>query len=323
MNREDFPMLRNNIIYFDNGATTLKPQVMIDSITDYYTNYSANAYRGDYDISVKVDAKCELTRSLVSDFINSPSSHQVVFTSGATDSLNKVIFGYFANNLSKGDEVILTRSEHASNILPWFELKDNLGIEIKYIDLDDNFKVTIDNLKKVLTNKTKVISLAIITNVVGDYRPIKEIVKLAHENDILVLADASQSIAHSKTDVLDIDIDFLVFSAHKMCGPTGLGIIYGKENLLNDMQPIIYGGGMNSSFTNDGVRIYSNIPKRFEAGTPNVASIIGYGETIKYLNSIGMDKIEAYEKELKEYLVTRLKEIDKIIVYNNYSDSAI
>lgn len=323
MNREDFPMLKNEIIYFDSGATALKPQVVINSVVEYYENYSANAHRGDYDISVKVDSNYELTRILVKEFINASSTREIAFTSGTTDSLNKIIFGYFKNYLSKDDEVLLTRSEHASNLLPWFELKDQIGIKVKYIELDKDYKVTIDNVKKAITSKTKVISLAHITNVVGDVRPIKEITKLAHEYDIKVLVDGAQSVAHKKVDVQDLDVDFLAFSAHKMGGPTGVGVIYGKEKLLNDTKPIIFGGGMNASFDTEGIRIYSDIPTIFEAGTPNIAGVIGFGATINYLNEIGMDNIMHYESELKDYLLAKLKEVPNIIVYNENSESGI
>lgn len=323
MNREDFPILKQDIIYFDNGATSLKPQCMIDSTLDYYKNYSANAHRGDYDISLKVDSNYELSRILVSEFIHAESSKQIAFTSGTTDALNKIIFGYFASSLNKGDEVILSRSEHASNLLPWYELKDKIGIEIRYIELDEHYKVTLENVKKAITPKTKVISLAIVTNVVGDIRPMKEICKLAHEKGILVVADGAQSVAHMKTDVQELDVDFLAFSAHKMCGPTGVGVMYAKEKLFTDMKPIIFGGGMNASFDMDGSRIYDEIPTIFEAGTPNIAGVIAFGDTIEYLKKIGMDKIHEYEKNLRNYLIQQLKEIPNVTIYNETSESGI
>lgn len=323
MNREDFLLLKQNIIYFDNGATSLKPKILSETISDYYNNYSANAHRGDYDISLKVDEKYENTRKLVKDFINASSTKEIIFTSGTTDSINKIVFGYFKYNLKENDEIILTKAEHASNVLPWFELKDELNLNIKYIDLDDDYSVTIDNLKKIITDKTKVISLGIITNVIGDVRPIKEIIKLAHQNNILVVGDGAQSVAHTKTDVKDLDIDFLAFSAHKMYGPTGVGVLYGKEELLNNIRPIEFGGGMNAMFSSDNVRVYDEIPELLEAGTPNIAGIIGFGEIIKYLNNIGMDKIEEYELDLKEYAIKRLKEINDIKIINPNSKSSI
>ena len=322
MNRDDFNILNKNIIYFDNGATSLKPKCLADSISDYYNNYSANAHRGDYDLSLKVDSKYEETRTLVKDFINAKKNKEIIFTSGATDSLNKIIFGYFKNYLTKDDEVLITKSEHASNVLPWFELQDDIKIKVKYIPLN-NLEVTLDNVKKSITDKTKVISIAHITNVVGDIRPIKEIIKYAHSKNILVIVDGAQSVAHSKIDVQDLDVDFLAFSAHKMLGPTGVGVLYGKEELLNNIKPIIFGGGMNASFQFDGTRIYNELPFLLEAGTPNIAGVIGFGEAIKYLNKIGMDNIAQYEKELKKYAISRLKEVKDIIIYNENSESGI
>ena len=322
MHREDFNILKTDIVYFDNGATTLKPYILSEAISDYYNNYSANAHRGDYDISLKVDTMYEKTRELVRKFINARSTNEIVFTSGTTDSLNKIIFGYFKDKLNENDEVIITKSEHASNVLPWFELKDSNNIKIKYIELDD-LKVTLDNLKKVVTPKTKVISLAHITNVAGDIRPIKEIIKFAHQNNILVIVDAAQSIAHMKVDVQDLDIDFMGFSAHKMYGPTGVGVIYGKEELLNNIKPIIFGGGMNASFSSDGVRIYDDLPQLLEAGTQNIAGVIGFGKIIEYLTNIGMDNIYKHEIELKNYLISELEKIDNIKIYNKHSESGI
>lgn len=322
MNRDDFNILTKNIIYLDNGATSLKPRCIADSISNYYNNYSANAHRGDYDLSLEVDNKYEGTRTLVKEFINAKKNKEIIFTSGATDSLNKIIFGYFRNYLKENDEVLITKSEHASNVLPWFELKDEINIKINYIPLT-NLEVTLDNVKNSITDKTKVISIAHITNVVGDIRPIKEIIKYAHSKNILVIIDGAQSVAHTKIDVQNLDIDFLAFSAHKMLGPTGVGVLYGKEELLNNIKPIIFGGGMNASFQFDGTRVYNEIPSLLEAGTPNIAGVIGLGEAIKYLNSIGMDNIAKYEKDLKKYAVNKLKEVKDIIIYNENSESGI
>lgn len=322
MNREDFELLKDNVIYFDNGATTLKPKILSETISDYYNHYSANAHRGDYDLSLKVDMMYEKTRELVKNFINAKSTEEIIFTSGTTDSFNKIIFGYFKNILKEDDEVIITKSEHASNVLPWFELKDELNIKIKYIELE-NLKVTLDNVKKMVTKKTRVISLAHITNVIGDIRPIKDIIEFAHKNDILVLLDAAQSIAHMKIDVQEMDIDFMGFSAHKMYGPTGVGVIYGKKELLNNIKPIIFGGGMNASFSSDGVRVYDELPYLLEAGTQNIAGVIGFGKVIEYLNQIGMNKIDEYETNLRTYAINKLEEIDNVVIYNKYSESGI
>lgn len=318
MNRDDFPILETGITYFDNGATTFKPKVVVDSIVDYYTKYTANAHRGDYANSLKVDTLYEETREIVRDFINAKSTNEIIFTSGTTDSLNRIIFGYFGN-LTSEDEVILTKSEHASNILPWFEL----GVKIKYIELTKDYEVTLENVIKAITPKTKVISLAHITNVIGDVRPIEEIIKYAHEHDIKVVIDGAQSIPHIKIDVQALDIDFLAFSGHKMCGPTGIGVLYGKEELLANMRPLLFGGGMNASFMSDGTRIYHELPTLHEAGTQNIAGVIGLGRAIKYLNSIGMDKIHEYELELKDYAISKLEQNPNIILYNKHSRGGI
>ena len=323
MNRDDFNILKSGIIYFDNGATTLKPKILGEAVLDYYNNYSSNAHRGDYTLSLKASEKYEETRQLVKKLINASSKDEIAFTSGTTDSINKIVFGYFENILKEGDEVLLTKSEHASNLLPWFELADKLNLKIKYIELDSNHEVLISNLKKAITDKAKVISIAHISNVVGDVRPIKEIATLAHKNNILTLVDGAQSVPHMKVDVQDLDIDFLTFSAHKMCGPTGVGVLYGKKELLKDIKPIIFGGGMNADFSHDGTRIYKSMPDRLEAGTPNIAGVIGFGYVIKYLLEIGFDNIHKYELELKDYLIKRLKEIKEIKVYNENSKSGI
>ncbi len=323
MNREDFPLLKDDIIYFDNSATSLKPKCVIDKINDYYTNYPANAHRGDYDLSYKVDQEYEETRSLVKEFINAKYLEEVIFTNGATESLNMIVDGFFAPLLEPNDEVLLTTSEHASNILPWFRLARKNNIKIGYIPLDSNYYVTLDNLKKVITPKTKVISIAGITNVIGDIRPIKEICKFAHENNIFMVMDAAQMAPHIKIDVQDLDVDFMAFSAHKMCGPTGVGILYGQKDLLEHLEPITLGGGMNESFDNPNEVYLKELPARLEAGTRNIAGVIGFGEAIKYLNKIGMDTIHKYELNLRQYLIDKLIPLKHIDIINIESDSGI
>lgn len=323
MNREDFPMLEQDIVYFDNGATTLKPKCVIDKTVEYYSKYGASSHRGDYDIAYKVDQEYENTRDLVRKFINAKHLEEIIFTAGSTESLNLVTSGFFKNLLEPGDEVLLTKSEHASNVLPWFALANTNGIKISYIPLDDNHYVTLDNVKKMVTPNTKVISLAYITNVIGDIRPIKEIVEFAHQNNIFVVVDAAQSIGHIKTDVQDLDIDFLTFSAHKMCGPTGVGVLYGKKELLENVEPMLLGGGMNESFDNEHEMYYKELPTRLEAGTPNIAGVIAFGEAIKYLETIGLETIATYEKKLRKYLVDRLITIPHIDLINLESDSGI
>ncbi len=315
-----FPMKEKNIIYLDNAATTLKPNRVINKIKDYYMNYSANAHRGDYDISFKVDDEIDNTRNLVKDFINAKDKNEIIFTKNTTDSLNMIVFGFFLYYLNDGDEVILSSSEHASNILPWLVLSTKKKVKIVFVD-SKNEKLNIDDLVNKITPNTKVISLAQITNVSGDKRDIKTITKIAHQNNIYMVVDAAQSAPHIKIDVQDLDVDFLAFSAHKMCGPTGVGVLYGKTELLNKMMPFEYGGGMNKDYNEKSLSLLS-IPYRFEAGTPNIAGIIGFSEAIKYLNEYGIDKIEKKEIELRKYLISKLLKIPYIKIYNEYCEGS-
>lgn len=323
MNREDFPMLNEDYIYFDNGATTFKPNKVIQSVVDYYTKYTANSHRGDYDLSQKVDYLYESTRDVVKNFIKANNSKEIIFTSGTTMSLNMIVFGFMKYFLKAGDEVLITKAEHASNVLPWLELEKEIGIVVKYIPLDDNHKVTVENVKNSITKNTKVISLAYVTNVIGDVRPIKEIASLIHDNNGLIVVDGAQSVPHIKTDVAYDDIDFLAFSGHKMLAPTGIGVLYAKEKYLELMKPISYGGGMNSRFESNKEVEYKELPLRLEAGTQNIAGVLGLQAAIKYIEEIGIDKIHEHEMELKNYLLTKLKDIDNIEIYNQESDSGI
>ena len=322
MHRDDFLFLKQNIIYFDNGATSLKPYILSEAISDYYNNYSANAHRGDYDISIKVDTLYEETREIVANLIKAKRD-EIAFTSNTTDSINKIVFGYFKDILNDGDEVLLTKSEHASNILPWFKFAKEKNIVIKYINLKDDLSLDLDSLNNLITSNTKVISIAHITNVIGDIRPIKEITKIAHQKGIYVLVDGAQSVPHMPVDVSDLDVDFLAFSAHKMCGPTGVGILYAKEKYMTKINPIILGGGMNASFEFDGSYELADYPNALEAGTPNIAGVLGFNKVLKYLMNIGMDNIYNHEKKLREYALNKLKEVPNIIIYNENSDTGI
>ena len=316
MNYESyFPMIKNDLVYFDNGATTLKPITVINKEIEYLSCYTANSHRGDYNNSFRVDDEIDNTRNLVKEFINAKSKDEIIFTSNATDSLNLVVNGYFKNNLKKGDEVVLNKAEHASNILPWLMLKKEIGIEIKYAPLNKDNTLSLDNIKKVITKNTKVVSFAEVTNVIGDTRDVKTIVEYCHKLGILVVVDASQSVPHKKVDVSLTDVDFLAFSAHKMLGPTGVGVLYGKYELLKKMMPVKYGGGMNLYYGEEGVSLVE-IPYRFEAGTPNISGIIAFSESIKFLNKVGFGNIELKEKHLRKYLVSELKKIPYIKIYN-------
>ncbi|MFV0396148.1 MAG: aminotransferase class V-fold PLP-dependent enzyme [Coprobacillaceae bacterium] len=319
--RNDFPMLQNKLmqgkplVYFDNGATTLKPQCVINAVSDYLSTYSGNAHRGDYDLTHEVDVRYEEVRDKVAKLINC-KREEVVYTYGTSDSLNLVAFGYGATHLHAGDEVLLTVAEHASNTLPWFEVSKSTGCKVKYIELDEKGRITLDNVKKAITDKTKIISIADITNVLGYKAPIKEICKIAHQKNIIVCVDGAQSVPHYTVDVTDLDVDFLAFSAHKMCGPTGVGVLYGKAQLLKETSPTRFGGGSNARYTSDGEIKLKEAPTKFETGTPNIEGIIGFGAAIDYLLEIGMDNIHDYELSLREYAITKMEELDNLDIYN-------
>ena len=323
MNRDDFPILKDGVIYFDNGATTLKPNCVVNEMVNYYTKYTSNIHRGDYDNAMKTNEVYDKVREIVKDFINAKDIREIVYTSGATESINLVAFGFFKKYLKKDDEVLINKAEHASNVLPWLVLEKEIGIKVKYIPLDENHELTIDNIEKTITDKTKVISVAHISNVIGDVRNIDEIGKICKSKNIYFVVDAAQSISHYKIDVEKSNISFLAFSGHKMMGPTGVGILYGKKDLLEKTDPLKYGGGMNQSFESNGDYILKTTPIKFEAGTPPIAEVIGLGEAIKFIKSIGIEKIHDYELKLKEYMVEELSKIPNIILYNKNSISGI
>ncbi|MBQ8131689.1 MAG: cysteine desulfurase [Bacilli bacterium] len=322
MNREDFPMLEQDIVYFDNGATTLKPKCVTDSMVRYMTQHTSNIHRGDYDAAVITNTLYDGTRNVVADFIHC-EPNEVIFTSGTTMSINQVVFGFMKSHLKKGDIVLLTKSEHASNILPWLRLKEEIGIEIQFMELDSDYSLSVSNVEKSITDQTKVISIAHVTNVIGDVRDVESIGKICKEKNIYFCVDGAQSVPHMKEDFKKSNIDFLSFSGHKMCGPTGIGVLVGKYDLLQEMEPLCYGGGMNNFFEADTSYELKDVPVRFEAGTPPIAEVIGLREAILYLQKIGMDKIHEHEMELKKYLISKLEKIPNIEMYNTKSDSGI
>lgn len=323
MNREDFPAIDKNLIYFDNSATSLKPKCVIDKMVEYYSKYTSNIHRGDYNNAIRTNKEYDETRDVVRNFIHAESSDEIVFTSGTTDSLNTIVFGYFKNILNKEDEVLITKSEHASNVLPWFVLEKMGKCTVKYIPLNDNHEVTLDNVKSSITKNTKVISIAHVSNVIGDVRDIEGIGEIAKENNLYFVVDAAQSVSHINIDVVKSNVSFLAFSGHKMCGPTGVGVLYGKSEYLKDLVPLKYGGGMNESFESDKTYILKNYPTSLEAGTTPIAEVIGLKEAINYVTSIGVDNIHKHEIELKKYLISKIKDMSNIIIYNKNSESGI
>jgi cysteine desulfurase/selenocysteine lyase len=323
MHRDDFPMLEEDIVYLDNGATTLKPKKVIEEMDRYYLNYTSNIHRGDYKSAVETNALYDSTRDIVKDFVHCNFSREVVFTSGTTESINMIVFGFMKYYLHRGDEVLLSKSEHASNILPWMVLSEEIGFKIKYVTLNRNYEVTLDNVRRSINENTRVVSLAHISNVIGDIRDVRGIGQLCHDNNILFCVDGAQSIPHIPINFKEDNIDFLAFSGHKMCGPTGVGVLVGKLDLLDKMRPLCYGGGMNQYFEEDSRYLLKSVPTKLEAGTPPIAEVIGLGYAIKYLEDIGINKIHKHEVKLKEYLVEQLEKIPNIIMYNKTSESGI
>jgi len=319
--RQDFPMLTNRtmsnqpLIYFDNAATTFKPYSVIKTVSDYYLYQSANVHRGDYDLSYQVSDAYEKARQTVADFINAQPK-EVVFTSGASAALNLVAYGWGQKFLKPNDVILSTEAEHASNILPWFKAAEVTQATFEFIPLNEDGEITIENFRKSMHSRVKVVTLAHITNVLGFVAPIKEITKIAHEYGAIVVVDAAQSVPHIATDVRDWDVDFLAFSAHKMIGPTGIGALFGKYHLLQETDPFMLGGGSNARFDICGNIQLKNPPYKFEVGTPAIEAVLGFKAAIDYLQSVGMEHIESYEKELRAYLIDNIKDMKHIQIYN-------
>lgn len=314
--RKDFPMIENNpdLVYLDSAATSLKPQCVIDAVVDFYAKHTSNVHRGDYRVAEINDKLYDGTRNLVAKLIHCDKD-EVVYTHNVSHSLNQIVFG-LKPMLKKGDTVLITYAEHASNVLPWFALQKEIGINIEYIETDNEANITIDTFKKAMHEGVKVVSVAEVTNVLGSIQPVKEMCEIAHSYGAYMIVDGAQSVPHMKVDVKDLDVDFLGFSAHKMCGPSGVGILYGKKKLLDAMEPVFYGGDMNARFNKDGEMLLKDTPVKFEAGTPNIEGVIGTGAAIQYLLSIGLDNIHEYEKELRAYAIDKLSQLDNIEIIN-------
>ena len=324
--RNDFPMIRNHpdLIYFDSAATSFKPQCVIDEVVKYYEFNDSNIHRGDYDISFEVSKQYDGTRKVVADFINAKRPEEIVYTYGATSSLNTVAINFGKKFLKEGDVILTSMVEHASNILPWFKAAEASGARIEYIPFFPNGHFDIEAYKKCFEdNPVKVVALPHVSNVLGYIYPIKEIAKIAHDHGALIAVDGAQSVPHIKVDVQDLDIDFLSFSSHKMLGPAGIGILYGKYELLDQMDPIFYGGGSNARFYPDCSLILKETPEKFEAGTPDIEGVLGLNKAVQYLESLGMDNVEEYGTLLSNHFFDRLEKMDNVEVYNKGSRAGI
>jgi cysteine desulfurase/selenocysteine lyase len=320
--RQDFPILKRkltngkNLIYFDNAATTQKPKQVIDAICNYYCEYNSNIHRAVYQIAEEATFEYEKTRENVCKFINARYPEEIIFTRNTTESINLIAHSWGKTNTTNGNKILLTEYEHHSNIVPWQMLSKTNKTEIKYMSTDDEGYLNLEDYSKFLKEDTniKLVSLSHMSNVLGTIYPVKEIIKIAHENDIPVVLDGAQSVPHIETDVQDIDCDFLAFSAHKMLGPTGVGILYVKKEILENMSPFITGGDMIKEVHKHNT-IFNDLPHRFEGGTPNIADVIGFNAALEYLKEIGMENVRDHEKDLVKYLYNNLKNIKDIEIY--------
>jgi cysteine desulfurase/selenocysteine lyase len=316
--REDFPIFTeraDNFVYLDSSATTLKPQTVIDAVADYYSKYSANVHRSIYSIGEKATAEYEGSRKKVADLINA-DYHSVIFTRGTTESINLVAYAWARNNLKPGDEILLTEMEHHSNLIPWQICSQETGAVLKFIPFNEDGTLDLSDPEKWFTNKTKLVAVIHQSNVFGTVNPIKDIIKLAKSVSAVTLIDAAQSVPHQKVDVQDLDCDFLAFSGHKMLGPTGVGVLYGKPELLEEMPPFLGGGEMIKTVSlNDST--WNDIPWKFEAGTPNIAQAIGLGSAIDYINEIGLDKIHEHEQDILTYALEKMQKIPEVNIYGS------
>ncbi|MBL32381.1 MAG: cysteine desulfurase CsdA [Gammaproteobacteria bacterium] len=318
--RQDFPILSKKIhnkplVYFDNAATSQTPVCVIDCIKDYYEKYNSNIHRGVHSLSDEATNAYENARNKIKDHFNINESKEVIFTSGTTHSINIVSNG-FSKILKREDEIIVSGLEHHSNIVPWQMMIKNNEAKLRVIPLKDNGELDMDEFKNILSNKTKIVFLNHVSNALGIINPIEEIIDISHKNGAIVLIDGAQSAAHFKIDLQKLDVDFFTASAHKLCGPTGVGFLYGKEELLSRLDPLMGGGEMISDVTFSKTT-YADLPSKFEAGTPNISGVIAFGKAIDYLNEIGLDNIEQYEKSLLEYANSKLKEIDGLKIYGD------
>ena len=309
----DFPILNNNkLVYLDSSATSLKPRSVINAVNSYNSKYSANVHRGIYEMSERATLEYEKARKLIADFINAKED-EVVFVRNATEAINLIAYVWGEEKIRKGDNILTSIMEHHSNFIPWQELAKRKKAKFKVVDIK-NGELDLKDFKKKFNSKTKLVAITHVSNVLGIINPIKKIIRLAHKKKALVLVDGAQAIPHLKVDIKDLDCDFYAFSGHKMLGPTGIGALWAKKEILNGMKPFLFGGSMIEKVTLE-TSTFNHAPEKFEAGTPDISGAIGLGEAVKYLSKIGMDKVELYEQEIRNYAYAKLSKIQGLTIY--------
>lgn len=313
--KKDFPLLENkNITYLDSGATTQKPIQVIKAVEEFYQKYNANPHRGAYSLSVEATEQYENTRTKIAKFINAKHREEIIFSKNATESLNLIAYSYGLDNLKKDDEVVISIMEHHSNLVPWQKMTKQTGSKLNYMYINENYEITDEEIENKITDKTKIVGITHVSNVLGTINNVKKIIKYAHKKGAVVIVDASQSIPHMKIDVQDLDADFLVFSGHKMLAPLGIGVLYGKREILNKMTPFLMGGDM-IEYVYEQDTTFAPLPNKFEAGTQNVEGVIGLGAAIDYIENLGYDKIQEIENEVTSYARQELSKLDYLTLY--------
>ncbi len=313
--KRDFPLLENeNITYLDSGATTQKPIQVINAVEEFYQRYNANPHRGAYSLSVEATEQYENTRTKIAKFINAKHREEIIFSKNATESLNLIAYSYGLDNLKKDDEVVISIMEHHSNLVPWQKMTKQTGSKLNYMYINENYEIPDEEIENKITDKTKIVGITHVSNVLGTINNVKKVIKYAHKKGAIVIVDASQSIPHMKIDVQDLDADFLVFSGHKMLAPLGIGVLYGKREILNKMTPFLMGGDM-IEYVYEQDTTFAPLPNKFEAGTQNVEGVIGLGAAIDYIENLGYDKIQEIENEVTSYARQELSKLNYLTLY--------
>ena len=312
--RKDFPIFNEDIVYLDSGATSQRPKQVIEKINEFYERANANPHRGSYKLSIEATEAYEGSRRKVAECINAKHHEEVIFTKNATEALNLVAYSYGMDNIKQDDEIVISIMEHHSNLVPWQKVAKKNQAKLKYMYINDNFELDKQEIQNKITKNTKIVGITHVSNVLGTINPVKDIIDIAHKNGAIVILDASQSIPHMKIDVQDLDADFVVFSGHKMLAPLGIGVLYGKKDILDKMSPFILGGDM-IEYVYEQDTTFAPLPNKFEAGTQNVGGAVGLAAAIDYMNSIGYNNIEEAEREVVGYAISKLKELDFVKLY--------